>query len=132
MGRWQVLEAREIRAAHDRNPTCERALQPGPGIGHLLVVASHSQGNCSWQRHTILTPRWLAETPVEVGDKGGRRGTGRLVRADAAQPELLHEPLLRRQVGALYDWSRYPTLKRNGETGSAPSCKSGMKQELTI
>jgi hypothetical protein len=31
--------------------------QPGPGIGHLLVVASHSQGNCSWQRHTILTPR---------------------------------------------------------------------------
>src|ERR1700760_215714 len=51
----------------------------------------------------IVIALWrLAETTVEVGDEGGRPGIRGLPCADAAQPELLHEPVLQRLVGPLH------------------------------
>lgn len=44
---------------------------------------------------------FLAEACVEVRDELRRKGVGRLNRADAAQAQLLHEPVLQRLIGAL-------------------------------
>src|SRR5689334_23652636 len=44
----------------------------------------------------------FAEAPVELGDEAGRVSIGRFARADAAQTQLLDQPVLQGQIGALH------------------------------
>ncbi|SAL07999.1 hypothetical protein AWB81_08617 [Caballeronia arationis] len=60
----------------------------------ILILAQRAMGIEATLGH-------LAKAAIEVGDEVGRIGIGRFLGIDAAQSQLLHQPILQGQIGPL-------------------------------